>query len=167
MGSSVDSLEGLRKDQVEKEGMVMESESNKDDDRKEMLPEVELRKRERSKAERSKTPLGKLNLREKVTRAEVLQDEDALEEEQNLEGKKREPVQERKTRGRDTSLPKEMECGAEGRSMQGASAVTEDTGQAGEDSLRDKEVDMSEAAPGFENSLENITVWGKGEGGKD
>uniref|UniRef100_A0AC11D0J6 Glutamate rich 3 n=1 Tax=Ovis aries TaxID=9940 RepID=A0AC11D0J6_SHEEP len=168
MGSSVDSLEGLRKDQVEKEGMVMESESNKDDDRKEMLPEeLDSEKRERSKAERSKTPLGETESeREKVTRAEVLQDEDALEEEQNLEGKKREPVQEERPEEETQASPKEMECGAEDEAATGASAVTEDTGQRGEDSLRDKEVDMSEAAPGFENSLENITVWGKGEGGE-
>ncbi|XDC69269.1 hypothetical protein R6Z07F_000442 [Ovis aries] len=168
MGSSVDSLEGLRKDQVEKEGMVVESESNKDDDRKEMLPEeLDSEKSERSKAERSKTPLGETESeREKVTRAEVLQDEDALEEEQNLEGKKREPVQEERPEEETQASPKEMECGAEDEAATGASAVTEDTGQRGEDSLRDKEVDMFEAAPGFENSLENTTVWGKGEGGE-
>lgn len=74
----MDSLEGLRKDQVEKEGMVVESESNKDDDRKEMLPEeLDSEKSERSKAERSKTPLGETESERerKVTRAEVLQDE--------------------------------------------------------------------------------------------
>ncbi|XP_040092691.1 glutamate-rich protein 3-like [Oryx dammah] len=168
MGSSVDSLEGLRKDQVEKEGMVMESESNKDDDRKEMLPEeLDSEKRERRKAERSKTPLGETESeKEEGTRAEVLQDEGTLEEEQNLKGKKGEPVQEERPEEETEASPNEMECDAEDEAATGAPAVTEDAGQRGEDSLRDKEVGMFEAAPGFENSLENITVWGKREGGE-
>ncbi|XP_061267557.1 glutamate-rich protein 3 isoform X3 [Bos javanicus] len=168
MGSSVDSLEGLRKDQVEKEGMVMESESNTDDDRKEMLPEeLDSEKRDKRKAESSKTPLGETESeREEVTRAKVLQDEDTLEEEQNLKGKAGEPVQEERPEEETQASPNETECDAEGEAATVASEVTEDAGQQGEDSLRDQEVDMFEAAPGFENSLENTTVWGKGEGGE-
>uniref|UniRef100_A0A8C6DNT5 Glutamate rich 3 n=1 Tax=Moschus moschiferus TaxID=68415 RepID=A0A8C6DNT5_MOSMO len=168
MGSSVDSLEGLRKDQVEKAGVVTESESNKDDDRKEMLPEeLDSEKRERRKAERSKTPLGETESeREEVTRAKALQDEDTLEEEPNLKGKEGEPVQEERPEEETQASPNEMERDAEDEAAMGTSEVTEDTVQQGEDSLRDGEVDMFAAAPGFEKPLENITVWGKGEGGE-
>ncbi|KAF4021666.1 hypothetical protein G4228_013720 [Cervus hanglu yarkandensis] len=168
MGSSVDSLEGLCKDQVEKEEVVTESESNKDDARKEMLPEeFDSEKRERRKAERSKTPLGETESeREEVTRAKALQDEDTLEEEQHLKGKEGEPVQEERLEEETQASPNETERDAEDGAAMGASEVTEDTGQQREDSLRDREVDVFEAAPGFEKSLENRVVWGKGEGGE-
>ncbi|KAM9692889.1 glutamate-rich protein 3 [Dama dama] len=168
MGSSVDSLEGLHKDQVDEEEVVTESESNKDDARKEMLPEeLDSEKRERRKAERSKTPLGETESeREEVTRAKVLQDEDTLEEEQHLKGKEGEPVQEERPEEETQASPNEMEHDAEDGAAMGASEVTEDTGQQREDSLRDREVDVFEAAPGFEKSLENRAVWGKGEGGE-
>lgn len=39
---------------------------------------------------------------------------DALEEEQNLEGKRGEPVQEERPEEETQASPKEMECGAEG-----------------------------------------------------
>ena len=168
MGSSVDSLEGLRKDQVEEEEVVTESESNKDDARKEMLPEeLDSEKRERRKAERSKTPLGETESeREEVTRAKGLQDEDTLEEEQHLKGKEGEPVQEERPEEETQASPNETERDAEGEAAVGASEATENTGQQREDSLRDREGDVSEAAPGFEKSLESRAVWGKGEGGE-
>ncbi|XP_070324025.1 glutamate-rich protein 3 isoform X4 [Odocoileus virginianus] len=168
VGSSVDSLEGLCKDQVEEEEVVTESESNKDDASKEMLPEeLDSEKRERRKAERSKTPLGETESeREEVTRAKALQDEDTLEEEQHLKGKEGEPVQEERPEEETQASPNEMERDAEDEAAMGASEATEDTGQQREDSLRDREVDAFEAAPGFEKSLENRAVWGKGEGGE-
>ena len=101
-----------------------------------------------------------------MTRAKALQDEDTLEEEQNLKGKAGEPVQEERPEEETQASPSETEWDAEDEAAMVPSEVTEDSGQQGEDSLRDKEVDMFEAAPGFENSLENTMVWGKGEEGE-
>ena len=101
-----------------------------------------------------------------MTRAKALQDEDTLEEEQNLKGKAGEPVQEERPEEETQASPSETEWDAEDEAAMVPSEVTEDSGQQGEDSLRDKEVDMFGAAPGFENSLENTMVWGKGEEGE-
>ncbi|XP_057551312.1 glutamate-rich protein 3 [Hippopotamus amphibius kiboko] len=165
MGVSEDSLEELCKDHVEREEAETESESNKEDERKERLPKELDAARER-KAERPKTPPGETESeREEVTRAKVLQDEDTLEEEQKFKGENGELMKEVRTKEETRSPHDDKEHGAEVEAATGAPETTEDPGPRGEDSRRETEVTMFEAAPGFEKSLENITVWKKeGEG---
>ncbi|XP_059975554.1 glutamate-rich protein 3 [Mesoplodon densirostris] len=161
-----DSLEELRKDPVEREEVEIESESKKEDDRKEMSPEESDAARERRKAERPKTPVGETGSeREAVTRTKALQDEDPLEEEQKLKEEERELMKEVRPEEETQAPQNDMGHGAEDEAAVRASELTEDAGPQGEDPLREREVTMSEASPGFENSLENITVWGK-EGGE-
>ncbi|XP_030721820.2 glutamate-rich protein 3 isoform X1 [Globicephala melas] len=156
-----DSLEELRKGPVEREEVEIESESKKEDERKEMSPEESGAACERRKAERPKTPLGETNSeREAVARTKAPQDEDTLEEEQKLKEEEGEPMKEVRPKEETQAPQNDMGHGAEDEAAVRASELTEDAGPQGEDSLT-----MSEASPGFEKSLENITVWGK-EGGE-
>ncbi|XP_049559103.1 glutamate-rich protein 3 isoform X5 [Orcinus orca] len=156
-----DSLEELRKGPVEREEVEIQSESKKEDERKEMSPEESGAACERRKAERPKTPLGETKSeREAVARTKAPQDEDTLEEEQKLKEEEGEPMKEVRPKEETQAPQNDMGHGAEEEAAVRASELTEDPGPQGEDSLT-----MSEASPGFEKSLENITVWGK-EGGE-
>nr|XP_012615822.1 glutamate-rich protein 3 isoform X1 [Microcebus murinus] len=152
------SPEVLCEEDAEKEETVTEAESNKEDDRKESLPEELDVARKRRKAERPKTPLRETESEtEEVTRANELKDEDTLEEEQKLKGEKEKTAKEERSEEDPKAPPNEMESDAENAAPEKASELSEDPGLL-EDSLREREASMFEATPGFEKSLENVTV---------
>ncbi|XP_027998238.2 glutamate-rich protein 3 [Eptesicus fuscus] len=160
-----ESLEELRKKAEKRKDVETEVESNKKDDRKERLPEELDAARQRRKAERPRTPLGETGSeREEVTRANALQDEDILAEEQKFKGEEGGIVKEVRPVEETPGSPDETECDVENAAPVEGPEWTEDTGPQGGDSLREREVTMLEAAPGFEKSLEN-TVGGRKEGG--
>ncbi|XP_046501825.1 glutamate-rich protein 3 isoform X2 [Equus quagga] len=162
MGVSEDSLEELCEEDVEREKAESEAESNREDDRKEMLPGELDAATERRKAERPKTTLGDTESeREEVTRANAFQDE-----EQKCKGGERETVREGRPEEETQAPQNEMECDAENEALVGTSKLIEDTGPQGEDSLKEGQVTMFEAAPGFEKSLEDITALRKEGGGE-
>ncbi|ELW68027.1 hypothetical protein TREES_T100005241 [Tupaia chinensis] len=88
--------EELCKEAAEREGVLAEAESinNRDDDRKEILPEESDVAGETKKAERPKTPAGETASErdDEVARAKELKDEDALEE-QKPDGEEGEAAQ--------------------------------------------------------------------------
>ncbi|KAM9107053.1 LOW QUALITY PROTEIN: glutamate-rich protein 3 [Megaptera novaeangliae] len=162
-----DSLEGLRKDPVEREGAEMEAERKTEDERKEVSPEELDAEPERRTAERPKPPLGETESeREAVTRTKALQDEDTLEEEQKLQEEEGEPMKEVRPEEETQAPQNDTERDAEVEAAMRASELTGDAGPRGEASLREREVTLSEACPGFEESLEDTTVWGKEGGGR-
>ncbi|XP_024907771.1 glutamate-rich protein 3 [Pteropus alecto] len=149
---------------VEREQVTTEVESNKEDDRKEISPEEFYAARERTKAERPKTPLGETESeREEVTRANALQDEDILEEGQKFKGGEGETMKEERPEEETQGPQNEMQCDVENEALMEASELIEDT-RLQEDLLREREGTMSETAPGFEKSLENIIAL-RNEGG--
>ncbi|XP_023389694.1 glutamate-rich protein 3 [Pteropus vampyrus] len=149
---------------VEREQVMTEVESNKEDDRKEISPEEFYAARERMKAERPKTPLGETESeREEVTRANALQDEDILEEGQKFKGGEGETMKEERPEEETQGPQNEMQCDVENEALMEASELIEDT-RLQEDLLREREVTMSETAPEFEKSLENIIAL-RNEGG--
>ncbi|XP_053511506.1 glutamate-rich protein 3 [Artibeus jamaicensis] len=160
-------LEELGKKDEKRKEVESEVESNKeDDDRKETLPEELDAERKKLKAERPKTPLGETESDgEEVTRANALQDEDILEDEQKFKGQEGETVEELRTRKETQGPQNEMECDVENETPREASELIEDT-ICQEDSLREREVTMSEIAPGFEKSLENIIAVREDGGGR-
>ena len=161
-----DSLEGLRKAPVEREGVEVESECKTEDERKEVSPEELDAARERRTAERPKPPLGETESeREAVTRTRALQDEDTLEEEQKLQEEEGEPMKEVRPEEETQAPQNDTERDAEVEAAMRASELTGDAGPRGEAPLREREETMSEASPGCEESLEDIMVWGK-EGGR-
>ncbi|KAF6108596.1 glutamate rich 3 [Phyllostomus discolor] len=161
-----ESLEELCKKDEKRKEVETEVESNKEGDRKETLPEVLDTERKRLKAERPKTPLGETESeREEVTRANALQDEDILEEEQKFKGQEGEIVEELRTEKETQDAQNEMECDVENETPMEASELIEDT-MWQEDSLREREVTMSETAPGFEKSPESIKAVRKEGGGE-
>nr|KAF6381906.1 glutamate rich 3 [Pipistrellus kuhlii] len=154
---SEESLEELCEKAEKRKDVETEVESNRKDDRKERLPEVLDAARQRRKAERP-TPLGETESEtEEVTRANALQDEDILAEEQKFKGEEGEIMKE-ETPG----PPDETECDVENAAPVEGPEWTGDTGPQGDDSPRERA--MLEAAPEFEKSLEN-TVCGMKEGG--
>ncbi|XP_074191053.1 glutamate-rich protein 3 isoform X1 [Rhinolophus sinicus] len=164
VGVSKDSLEELCQEDVERKEVATEVESNKENDRKEILPEEFYAAKERMKAERPETPLGETECeREVVTRANALQDEDILKEEQKFKREERETVKEvRPEEGPQT----EMKCDIEKEAPTEASELIEALWPQEEDILREREVTVFETAPGFEKSLENIIALRKDEGGE-
>lgn len=153
-----------KKDEKRKE-VETEVEPNKEDDRKETLPEELDAERESLKVERPKTPLAETESeREKVTRANALQDEDILEGEQKFKGQEGEIVEELRTEKETQDAQNEMKCDVENETPTEASEVTEVT-MWQEDSLREREVTMSEIAPGFEKSPGSIIAVRKEGGG--
>ncbi|XP_011792312.1 PREDICTED: glutamate-rich protein 3 [Colobus angolensis palliatus] len=161
------SPEDLCKEDVEGEQMVTEAESNREDDRKEILPKELDVARERKKAERPKTPLRKTDSeREEVTRVNALKDEDAFKEEQNLNAEEGKTETEVRSEEETKAPPNEMGSDAENKAPVEASELSDNPGLLGEDSLKDTVVPIFEATPGFEKSLENITALRK-EGGRE
>ncbi|XP_076976727.1 glutamate-rich protein 3 isoform X2 [Tamandua tetradactyla] len=152
---SEDSTEELCKENAEQEALV--TESNRGDDREEMLSEELDMARERKEAERPNTSLRETESeREEVTRADASKDEDALEEGNTFKavGVTAEEVgSEEQTR----APTKETESDAAGEARWGASEWTEGGGQQREESLKQRGVSMVEAAPGFGKSQENVT----------
>jgi len=166
-GLSEGSLEELCKEDAEREEVGTEVESNKEDDKKEMLPEELGVARERTKAERPESPLEETESeREEVTRANARPGEDILEEERKFKGEEQETVKEVRSEEETQVSQNEMECDAEGEAATGPLELTEDAGPQGGDSLREREGAMFEAAPGYEESLENTTALRKQEGGE-
>ncbi|XP_004431637.1 PREDICTED: glutamate-rich protein 3 [Ceratotherium simum simum] len=167
MGVLEDSLEDLSKEDADGKEVETVAESNREDDRKEMFPEELDAATERRKAERPETPLGETESeREEVTRANTLQDEDTLSEEQKCKGEERETVREGRPEEETQAPQNEMECDAEDEAPVGASELTEHAGPQGEDSLREGGVTMFEAAAGFEKSLEDTAALRKEGGGE-
>lgn len=165
MRISEESLEELCKKAEKRKDVETEVESNKEDDRKERLPKELDAARQRRKAEKPRTPLGETKSeREEVTRANDLQDEDILAEEQNFKGEEGEIVKEVRPMEETLGPPDEMECDVENAAPIKGPEWSEDIGPQGGDSPREREVAMLEAIPGFEKSLEN-TVGGRKEGG--
>ncbi|KAM5322489.1 glutamate-rich protein 3 [Glossophaga mutica] len=161
-----ESLEELCKKDEKREEVETEVESNKEDDRKETLSEGLDAERKRLKAERPKTPRGETESeREEVTRANALQDEDILEEEQKFKGQEGKIVEELRTEQETQGPQNEMECDVENETPMEASELIEDT-MWQKDSLRQREVTVSEIAPGFEKSLENTIAVRKEGGGE-
>uniref|UniRef100_A0A480ZJA5 Glutamate-rich protein 3 n=1 Tax=Sus scrofa TaxID=9823 RepID=A0A480ZJA5_PIG len=166
VGVLEDSLEELGKEDVEREEAEMDAESNEEDESKEILPE-ELGNRERRKAERPKTLPGETETeREEVRRAKAPQDEDTLEEEQKFKGEEGEPLKEIRPKEETQDPQNEMDRDSEDEAAGRASELTVDMGLQGEDSLREREVILFEAAPGFAKTLENGTVLKKQGGGE-
>ncbi|XP_059780492.1 glutamate-rich protein 3 isoform X2 [Balaenoptera ricei] len=162
-----DSLEELRKAPVEREGAEMEAECKTEDERKDVSPEELDAARERRTAERPKPPLGETESeREAVTRTKALQDEDTLEEEQKLQEEEGEPMKEVRPEEETQAPQNDTGRDAEVEAAMRASELTGDAGPRGEAPLREREEAMSEACPGFEESLGDITVWGKEGGGR-
>ncbi|XP_036898236.1 glutamate-rich protein 3 isoform X2 [Sturnira hondurensis] len=160
-----ESLEELCKKDEKRKEVETEVELNKEDDRKETLPEELDAERKRLKAERPKTPLGETESeREEVTRANALQDEDILGGEQKFKGQEGEIVEDLRTEKEIQGAQNEMACDAENETPMEASGLIEDTIWQ-EESLRERQVTMSEIAPGFEKSPENIIAVSK-EGGE-
>ncbi|XP_053776787.1 glutamate-rich protein 3 isoform X3 [Desmodus rotundus] len=161
-----ESLEELCKKDEKRKEVETEVASNKEDDRKETLPEESDAERKRMKAERPKAPLGETESeREEVTRANALQDEDILEEEQKFKGQEVEIVKELRTEKETQGPQNEMECDVENETLMEASELIEDT-MWQENSLREREVTKSEIAPGFEKSPENVIAVRKEGGGE-
>ncbi|XP_030877210.1 glutamate-rich protein 3 [Leptonychotes weddellii] len=166
-GLSEGSLEELCKEDAEREEIGTEAESNKEDDKKEMLPEELGVARERTKAERPESPLEETESeREEVTRANARPGEDILEEEHKFKGEEPETVKEVRSEEETQVSQNERECDAEGEAATGPLELTDDAGPQGGDSLREREGAMFEAAPGYEESLENTTALRKQEGGE-
>nr|XP_054369191.1 LOW QUALITY PROTEIN: glutamate-rich protein 3 [Mirounga angustirostris] len=166
-GLSERSLEELRKEDAEREEIGTEAESNNEDDKKEMLPEELGVARERTKAERPESPLQETESeRQEVTRANARPGEDILEEEHKFKGEEQETVKEVRSEEETQVSPNEMECDAEGEAATGPLELTDDAGPQGGDALREGGGAMFEAAPGYEESLENTTALRKQEGGE-
>ncbi|VFV40304.1 Hypothetical predicted protein [Lynx pardinus] len=167
MGVVEDSLEELCQEDAEREEVETEPESNKEDDRKEMLPKELGVAREKRKIERPEEPLEETESESgEVRRANAHQGEDILEEEQNFKGEEQGTAKEVTPEEETQVPPVEMECDAEGEAPMGASESLGDTGPQGGDSLRETEVTMFEAAPADEKSLEDTTALRREEGGE-
>ncbi|XP_005871979.1 PREDICTED: glutamate-rich protein 3 isoform X1 [Myotis brandtii] len=167
MRISEESLEELCKKAEKKKDVETEVESNKKDDRKEILPEEFDAARQRRKAERPRTPLGETESeREEVTRAKAPQDEDISAGEQKFKGEEGEIVKEVRPVEETPGPLDETECDVKNAAPVEGPEWTEDTGPQGDDSPREREVGMLEAAPGFEKSPENTIVVRKEEGGE-
>lgn len=164
VGVSKDGLEELCQEDVERKAVATEVESNKGNDRKEILPKEFYAAKERMKAERPKTPLGETECeREEVTRANALQDEGILKEEPKFKREERETVKDVRP---EEGPQAEMKCDVDKEAPTKASELIEDPGPQEEDILGEREVTMFETAPGFEKSLENIIALRKDEGGE-
>ncbi|XP_047580884.1 glutamate-rich protein 3 [Lutra lutra] len=156
MGLSENSLED-----VERQEVGMEVESNKEDDRKEMLPRELGVAEERKKAERPESPLEETESeREEVTGANAGQGE------QKFKGERQETSKEVRPEEETQVSQNEMECDAEGEAPIVGLELTEDVGLQGGDSLREMRGTMFEGAPGYEGSLENTSALSKEEGGE-
>ncbi|XP_040326589.1 glutamate-rich protein 3 isoform X4 [Herpailurus yagouaroundi] len=167
MGVLEDSLEELCQEDAEREEVETEPESNKEDDRKEMLPKELGVAREKRKIERPEEPLEETESESReVRRANAHQGEDILEEEQNFKGEEQGTAKEVTPEEETQVPPVEMECDAEGEAPMGASESLGDTGPQGGDPLRETEVTMFEAAPADEKSLEDTTALRREEGGE-
>lgn len=164
VGVLKNSLEELCQEDVERKEVATEVESNKENDRKEILPKEFYAAKERMKAQRPKTPLGETECeREEVTRANALQDEGILKEEQKFKREERETVKEvRPEEGPQT----EIKCDIEKEAPTEASELIEALWPQEEDILREREVTVFETAPGFEKSLDNTIALRKDEGGE-
>ncbi|XP_012577478.1 PREDICTED: glutamate-rich protein 3 [Condylura cristata] len=157
-GLSGDSFQKLCKEDVGREKVETEPEFNKEDGRKEMLPEEFDATREEKKAERPKTILAVTEpKREEVTGANECQDEDTLEEEQKFKGEEGQTVKEVRPEEETQALANEVECDAEQEAPIGASELTEGT-ESQEVLLAETGVTAFEVVPGFEKSVENITA---------
>ncbi|XP_027958244.1 glutamate-rich protein 3 [Eumetopias jubatus] len=166
-GLSEDSLEELCREDADRGEVGTEAESNKEDDKKEMLPEELGVARERTKAERPESPLEETESeRGEVTRANARLGEDILEEEHKFKGEEQETAKEVRSEEETQVSQNEMECDAEGEAAMGPLELTDDAGPQGGDSLRERWGAMFEAAPGYEESLENTTALKKQEGGE-
>lgn len=162
MRISEESFEELCEKAEKRKDVETEVESNRKDDRKERLPEELDAARQRRKAERP-TPLGETESEtEEVIRANALQDEDILAEEQKFKGEEGEIVNDVRPVEETPGPPDETECDVENAAPVEGPKWTEDTGPQGDDSPRERA--MLEAAPEFEKSLENI-VSGRKDGG--
>ncbi|XP_037356650.1 glutamate-rich protein 3 [Talpa occidentalis] len=159
VGVSGNSFQELGKEDVGREVVETEPESNKEDDRKEMLPEEFDATREKKKAEKPKIPLAETESeREEVTGANECQEENTLEEERKFKGGAGEIVNEVRPEEETQAPSNKMKCDAEDEASMRASELTEDTKSQGEVSLGETGVTIFEAAPGFEKSLENIAA---------
>ncbi|XP_071073478.1 glutamate-rich protein 3 isoform X1 [Dasypus novemcinctus] len=159
LGVSEGSTKELCKEDVEQKDFVSEVESNREDDRKEILSEELDMARKRKKPEMPKTPLREIESeREEVTRANAFKDGGTLEEKKfkEEEGK---TVTEVASEEEVKALTKETESDAEDETPLEGSELTEDGGPQREDSLKERGVTVFEAVLGFEKSLENITAW--------
>ncbi|KAM9685453.1 glutamate-rich protein 3 [Trichechus inunguis] len=155
------------KEDVEREKIVTEAESNRGDDRKEMLSEELGAARERKKAERPKTHLRETESEgEEVKRANSLKHEDDLEEGKEFKEGEGETVKENRYEEDTKSPTKEMESDAKDEALMEESELTKDAGLQREDSLKARGVAMFEEVPRFEKSLENITILRKEGGGE-
>nr|XP_023405414.1 LOW QUALITY PROTEIN: glutamate-rich protein 3 [Loxodonta africana] len=160
------------KEDEERENIVAKVESNREDDRQEMLSEELDAARERKKAESPKTHLRETESEgEEVKRTNELKHENALEEgkefkEEKFKEEEGEIMKENRSEEETKAPTEEMASDAKDEAPMEESELTEDSGLQREDSLEARGLAVFEAVPGLEKSLENITLREEGGGEK-
>ncbi|KAM8791750.1 glutamate-rich protein 3 [Rhynchonycteris naso] len=157
-GASGGSPRGLR--EKEGSGTEAEAESNEDDNSREAMPE-ELASvaRERPGAERPEAPPGQTEPeRGGLTRANALQDEDTLEEEQKLNREGGNMGQDVRPEEGTEGPPSGLECDAEKEAAMVASEPSADPGPQGEAPPGERGVAVFGTAPGLGTPPESIVA---------
>ncbi|KAK2508655.1 hypothetical protein MC885_008604, partial [Smutsia gigantea] len=161
-----DRLGGPSKGDVEGQGVGTEAGAHKEDDTKETSPEefgaaVGRRMSGRPKSPRRETE----SEREAGTRAKALRDENVSGAERKFRGGVGATLAEVRPEEEAQAPQNKTVCEAADEA-EGAPEPAEDTGPQGKGLPGDRAVTVFEAAPGFEESLENIAGPSKKEGGE-